>query len=608
MGHYCFLIDTDINAAQAPRIERLMPNNCVNTNVYGTAPLQLAVRCQQFVDVHCGEQLSIAGSFRLDQSTQLIKRLALPRDKPISPAQLVGAAWRAWGEKSLDYLQGDFAFGVWDARSKTLFAAKDVMGACPLYYAKMGNQFLLASSPLIPLKHPNYRLELDRTAALICLYSGIDESRSLLKGIRSLKRAQLLSFSDNQLKIRRYWEFNQSNSIRYPDQRQYIDHCQDILQQCVHDRIAGECAIATTLSGGLDSTTITAIATQQLESKSLQPYPISFRFQSLLDCDESTHSRQVADHLKLQTHWLDCENHWLFKDTGDTQTQKETPFQCWETLETSMIDQCTRAGNTVLLTGHGGDSLFTGPWQSDYWAATLASGKLSCFANFHNSLKSDHIGLLKGIYSRLLFPALGSRLQVAIRRLRKQLPSDYAWQNSQEFLRNNDALSYFLPEDTCFENPVSQLLWQEMIADSGGIRRVIHYYYGLSKNRGLKILHPFYDRRLAEFMLAIPPSLISENSLDKGFLRKVSADWLPQTIINNPIKPDLRSYYFYGIQQEIKQIRALFTNSYLSQLGLIDESALHNRLSEFLNTPAKRSFADFIPAIQLELWMKPIFD
>jgi asparagine synthase (glutamine-hydrolysing) len=207
----------------------------------------------------------LSADVRLDDRAALVAAL---RSRGASPdataddAELVLRAYATWGEQLIDHLAGDFAFALWDTDRRTLICARDQFGMVPLQYAVVGDQVLVASSVELLLLHPGVDAALDETAIADWLLMGhaTEFESTAFAAIRRVAPAHVLRVSPGDLRCRRYWrapEYLPLLHFRRPEE--YVAHFRGLFERAVADRIAPG-PLSAQLSGGMDSTAITAMA------------------------------------------------------------------------------------------------------------------------------------------------------------------------------------------------------------------------------------------------------------------------------------------------------------------------------------------------------------
>jgi asparagine synthase (glutamine-hydrolysing) len=307
--------------------------------------------------------LWITADARLDCRTELLDKLqkeARKNQRLTSDSDLILEAYAVWGEQCLEHLRGDFAFGIWDRRQKTLFCARDQLGVKPFYYADPGDLFLFSNTLNCLRAHPEVSEELNESAIADFLLFGLnyDNSTTTFRDIRRLPPAHFLSVSPEGLRIVRYWSAPTDGRIRYHHTDEYVEHFQFLLEAAVRDRLRTDRA-GILLSGGLDSASIAATArelsTRPEGAQDLRAYTIVY--DSLIPDQDPQHARNVAEFFRIPIRCLavdDLEPFGRWDDPGLSLPEPvDDPFFAGLFDQFRMIAPDCR----VALSGQGGDDL-----------------------------------------------------------------------------------------------------------------------------------------------------------------------------------------------------------------------------------------------------------
>lgn len=237
---------------------------------------------------HHGPSASIClGSARLDNRRELIGLLDLsqaewgsdsPRDAEHDDTRLIHRAWLRWGEDCVERLLGDWAFAIWNRRSRSLFLARDHYGITSLYYALGPRHFGFASElrDLLALDLVPSRLDEDQMARLLLCWPDSSGAGTMRVGIQRLPPAHCLHLEDGRLRQRQYWFLERTPPLAIRDRREAVEGFLEVFDQAVACRLRRDDGgkVASTLSAGLDSGAISVTAASQLAQKGerLQSY------------------------------------------------------------------------------------------------------------------------------------------------------------------------------------------------------------------------------------------------------------------------------------------------------------------------------------------------
>lgn len=257
-------------------------------------------------------------------------------------------AWHEWGPAMLDRLNGMFAFVIWDADNRTLFAARDRLGIKPLYYRPLesGLAFASEAAPLLEVGDA----EIDRSAICDYLtYGYVPTPKTAWRGIFKLPAGHSLTWRDGQLQIDRYWRPRLERSIDDID-RAAVE-LDGLLTKIVPEHMLSDVPVGIFLSGGLDSATI---------SSYLEGVSTFTLGQPEAHRDEAPAARRVAEHLGTDHH-EDVARIPDLADALDTIVHiYDEPFGDSAGLSVWLLSRFMRQHVTVALSGEGGDEIFCG--------------------------------------------------------------------------------------------------------------------------------------------------------------------------------------------------------------------------------------------------------
>ena len=452
-----------------------------------------------------GADVWIAADARIDGRAALVQRL-LERGHQVSTgapdAEVILHAYLVWGDHCLDHLIGDFAFVLWDGRQKRLLAARDQIGVAQLFYSQAGGTLLVGNTLHSLLLHPGVPDTLDeQTLADVALFVvTLDDAATGYSAIRRVPAGHKLVCDRSGLYVDRYWTLRRpAQPLRYSRPEDYAEHFRLLFDEAVGDRLRTDRA-GSQLSGGMDSSSIAVTAHRRLQANG-QPFDLralSIEYPTLIQDQEGRLAAQVAAHSGFPVEVLN----------GETYLSAEPPAEpAWVPPEPGVatvwvmeeICRRTAAFAPVLLTGYGGDPLLAPPEMS-----------------WHRAWAALRHGSWKWPVRRLA--SMGREWH-----LREPGPLP-AWVNGQwaRDLDLADRSTLFRQRSRRDQVGVTGApLWRALFAwsDAG--------YNG----RALSIRFPFFDLRLLEFVLVIPPVPWLE---DKHLLRAAMGERLPGGVGTRP--------------------------------------------------------------------------
>ncbi|NIG55369.1 asparagine synthetase B [Chitinophaga sp. Cy-1792] len=445
--------------------------------------------------------LRIIGDVRLDNRAALIQQLALHGatvSTSTPDAYLVLHAFQLWGEDCLQHISGDFAFAIWNEQTEYLFAARDHFGLIPFYYTQFDEKFLFTNFYLSLKYIPQLVSELDDNVLNDYLVKGVNRSfdQTIYKKIKKLPPAHQLSYNKGSVSIRRYWEVPAAfEPIRYASASEYTSQFFELFQQSVKDRTRTD-KVACTLSGGMDSSAITATAKKILAEKygdnhTLIAYNISY--QQLVTENEGFFSKLTATHLNIPV------RHYI---GDDFISNIAAPLTSWlpepagvpdATAESSIISDA-EGFSRVLLNGFGGDPMF---------------GSQQHFKRTH------FLSRLLKIYTSSLLKIRKKAKDLIIKDKKAALPAWY-----EEDLHN------YKENSVCPHSIVAMLenpYWAWVFESS---------HPGFTGNK-IKIRQPFFSLDLFLYVAAVPQDLLYKKTL----LRMAMIPLLPEAVVQRPKTP-----------------------------------------------------------------------
>ncbi len=321
----------------------------------------------------------LAADVRLDARAELASSLR-GHDQPVglasSDPELLLAAYHAWGEAFLERLGGDFAFALWDEACGRLLCGRDQLGVVPLHYARAGDELLVAMALDALLLHPGVSDELDEDAIADFLVMGRgDFAATTFRSIRRLPPAHAASWADHG-SVNGATGASPSGRplVRFKTSEEYVMRFRELLQAAVADRITTD-RLAVHVSGGMDSTSVAAVAQQVMAQRGLLAAAIrgaTIVLGGNTGDQEGLYAEIVAQSLGIELEILDES---LFEPTDPFADPSPLAPEPMPYRWTAVEYESTRrsAGQArLLLTGLPGDGLLGFvPW---YWAHWLARG------------------------------------------------------------------------------------------------------------------------------------------------------------------------------------------------------------------------------------------
>ncbi|MFP4119967.1 MAG: asparagine synthase (glutamine-hydrolyzing) [Coleofasciculus sp.] len=266
--------------------------------------------------------------------------------------------YEEYGVDCLNYLNGQFAIAIWDTRQRSLFLARDRLGIRPLFYTLCQGQLIFGSEIKTILAHPRVCATIDPAALTqVFTFWTVLTPHTIFQDIYSLSPGHYLQVQDGQLTIQPYWEldFTPEASRRTP--QDYLDEFEQLLIDSTLIRLRADVPVGAYLSGGLDSSTTTAIIRQYAQN-SLETFSIAF---SDPEFDESEFQRRMADILGTNHRVVYCTHTDISRLFPEVIWHTETPTLRTAPAPMFMLSRLVRDSNLkVVLTGEGADEFLGG--------------------------------------------------------------------------------------------------------------------------------------------------------------------------------------------------------------------------------------------------------
>ncbi len=488
-------------------------------------------------DAYASQPASLDGATRLVSNARIDDRHALldrlgdgqETDLERTPdTELILRAFRKWGRACPARLLGDFAFALWDGRSRRLFCARDRLGMRPLYYARVGSELLISNSLYCLLGHPGVSRRLDEEAVggflLFGDHAWLDKRITAFAAIRSVPPAHCLLIERGRVEVRRYWDFPiEVPLLRYRRERDYLEHFRHLFDQAIGDRLRTD-SVVVAMSGGMDSSAMAATVHRLgrgLDAP-VRQQALTLLYDGILPSDERRYAAQVADHLGIAIHYLDAGRYPFLQPPIAT----ARPLEYYNPAAWAGMFERAAGYGRVLLHGEGGDSLFA-----------YSSGP-STLAGVSPVKVLLDLARMRRRYG--VRPGLGTGALAGLRRMAGRDGAD------------SGAAPYPYPGwlDPAFEYRLGLRerwdgFWRRRPSPLNARHPNMHQALvgpeweldGLFLHPGFtppEVRDPFLDLRLIEFVLALPPL---PWTFRKHLLRRCLEDDLPATVIRRPKTP-----------------------------------------------------------------------
>lgn len=452
-----------------------------------------------------------------------------------SDTEVVLHSYAEWGENCLSHLNGIFAFAVWEEKRKRLFLARDRIGVKPLFYAEQSGGLLFASEIKTILAYPAFRAELDEqgVAGIIMLGPGRLAGSGVFRGICELEPACYAFYEGGRLSVHRYWKLKDREHRE--SFAETVECVRYLVEDAIRRQMVSDVPIGTFLSGGLDSSLISAICAEEKrkQGETLKTFSVDyvdndkyFRANKFQPNSDGHYIRIMQDAIGLEHFLTELTPETLEANLEDATIARDLPGMA--DVDFSLLAFCgeIRKEVKVALSGECADEIFGGyPWYRDPEVRAREG-----FPWAQNTAER----------ASLLRPALAERIR----------PQEYVMDAYLDTLRQSDILPSNSPEETRMKQMVNLNFRYFM-------QTLLDRKDRMSMYHSLEVRVPFCDYRIAEYLYAVPWEYKDRNGKEKGLLRCAMEGVLPQEVLWRKKSPYPKTFdpkYEMLMRQRISQL------------------------------------------------------
>lgn len=465
-----------------------------------------------------------------------------------SDTETLLAAIEAWGvDRTLRYSVGMFAMALWDHTERSLWLARDRIGEKPLYYGWQGSTFLFGSELAALRAHPAFSAGIDRSSlSLLLRHNYVPAPYSIFEGIRKLPPATWLKVSLTERNSRpiQYWSLAETavRGVREPfagSEQDAIESLERLLGDAVEGQMASDVPLGSLLSGGIDSTLVTALM-QVRSDRPIRTFTIGFEEEAY---DESGYARAIAQHLGTDHTELKLSGRDALSLVPELPRLYDEPFADSSQLPTHLVMRLARKSVTVALSGDGGDEFFGG-----YNRYLLAPRLWQRIRMVPSPLRVPLLRLATCVYARsptgLDVAQVGDKLARLTRLFAAKrvdgVDDLYAalvseWDNPANVVLGGSLPTTMLDERDqwpALVDPAERMMALDALTYLPGdvLAKVDRAAMAIS----LETRAPFLDRDVMEFAWTLPISMKLRRGRGKWILRQVLRRHVPDELMERP--------------------------------------------------------------------------
>ncbi|MHB8170678.1 MAG: asparagine synthase (glutamine-hydrolyzing) [Thermincolia bacterium] len=506
-----------------------------------------------------------------------------------SDTEVLLISYIEWGPDCVRRLNGIFAFAIWDDANQRLFMARDRLGVKPLFYTQRGTGFLFASELKALLAHPAVppRLDTEGLAEVFVLGPARTPGHGVFSGVNELRPGHSLIYNRKGINLTRYWTLE--SKPHEDNLATTINKVRELFEDTIQRQLVADVPICTLLSGGLDSSAITAFAANHFKETGrgpLRTFSVDydgndryFQPNSFQPNSDTPWVKQVSQYLGTIHRSITIDTDQLVESLIPALLARDLPGMA--DVDSSLYLFCceVKKESTVALSGECADEIFGGyPW-------------------FHNT------NMTSGTFPWVRF--LEERMNLFSPDLVKQIkPNEYL---TKRYLETLEEVPTLAGEDP-YEHRLRELFYLNF---QWFMATLLDRKDRMSMATGLEVRVPFCDHRLVEYAWNIPWAMKIFGGMEKGILRKALEGILPESVLQRRKSPYPKTHnpaYLVAVRHRVLEI---LNDPASPLLTLINKPAIINLANSrdpvfpqpwFGQLMADAQFFAYL--IQLDVWLR----
>ncbi|MDP4090165.1 MAG: asparagine synthase (glutamine-hydrolyzing) [Bacillota bacterium] len=508
--------------------------------------------------------------------------------KSYSDTEVLLTSYMAWGTGCVNHINGIFAFGIWDEKEKSFFMARDHLGVKPLFYTIKNDNFIFGSELKALLANPLVEPVIDENG--ICEIMGLgpahSESSGVFKDVYQLPPAHCLLYTRDGIKVEEYWKLK--NLPHNENIKETIEHVRTLVLDAINRQLVSDVPVCTFLSGGLDSSIISAVASKEFKrhGKVLSTFSIDYE-------DNKKHFKPSIFTPTTDDEWVDVmssyigsshhrvilDNRRLMETLADAVEACDLPGMA--DIDSSLLMFCSEVSreNVVALSGECADEVFGGyPWFTRPELQNLNTFPWSNALNERQALLSPDLS------------------QINIK--------DYVNTQYEESLKR-------IPLMDGKADPEAATKRMFYLNIKWFMTTLLTRKDRMSMANSLEVRVPFADYRIVEYAFNIPQEYKFFKNREKGLLREALQGLLPEDVLwrkKSPYPKTFHPEYTKGVQHWMGEI---ISDKNSPVLQIINESLVREIVDTAGNSFGKPWFGQLMTGpqlmaylIQLDVWMR----
>ncbi len=499
--------------------------------------------------------------------------------------EVIIAAYLKWGIDCISKLKGMFAIGIYDRDMDTMYLVRDRIGKKPLYYW-YEQQHLVFASELKPIMNAPGFAKVIRTDVvkqyLYQLY--IQAPNTIFEHVYKLEPGSILTFQNGKIHTRKYWDiasiYEQKKQVKIPSYDQAKTELKQLLLDSVEKRMIADVPLGTFLSGGYDSSLITAMA-QSISQEPVKTFSIGFHEERY---NEAKFAKEVSKYLGTDHTEYYIHEQEMFEMVESIPLYYDEPFADSSQIPTMLVSKLAREQVTVALSGDGGDEFFCG------------------YNNYMSQPRAQQLDWLGGVtYALTQFPGLKQaniieKLPFYVRTIaRNRNPLTKTQYFGDNYMRLLDQMVVDKSGSVKFEieNRYNEKNWQirRMLVDMDTYLPgdILCKVDRASMKYSLETRCPILDTDVMEYSFQIPHEYKFYKGDKKHILKDIAYDYIPEHLLNRP-KVGFGVPLDKWLRGPLKeQVLSLSEPSFLKKQGIFQSDFMHDFIRQYMITGDKGS-------------------
>lgn len=493
--------------------------------------------------------------------------------------EVIIAAYLKWGISCIEKFDGMFAIALWDREEDTLYLVRDRIGKKPLYYWYENENIVFASELKPIMVCPGFDRKI-RTEVLgrYLYHQYINAPDSIFENVFKVEPGSVLKFQSGKIECKKYWDVKTvyhdkkgKQDISYDEAKAELKR---ILKKAVKDRMLADVPVGTFLSGGYDSSLVTALA-QEGEEIPVKTFSIGFNEENF---NEAKYAKEIADYLGTDHTELYIDEGQMLKLVDSIPEFYDEPFADSSQIPTMLVSELAKKSVTVALSGDGGDEFFCG---YNVYQKIAAAEKLDFFGEV--LYRCITVPFLKGMH---LEEKLPSPVRIIVKNRDKnqktQLAADNYFEVIDGLLKNK-----ILPYKYGVERKYDEKNWQmrRMLLDMDTYLPgdILCKVDRASMKYSLETRCPILDVHVMEYSYGLPHEYKFKNGCKKRILKDICYGLIPRELLDRP-KVGFSVPLDKWLEGPLKdQILDLSSPDFLKKQNIFDSKNIEKLLQHFLD-------------------------